>query len=261
MMRILSAEWLKTKRTPIRWVVFLCPAVFSMLIIGYFSLRETSDQTQIFIFEAYFEVLTALIMPIGAGLISGFMIHQEEMAGGLNGFLGSKLPRLHLYIGKLLMLVLLTAASILSATLTLVLGLSFIHISVLWPIFILAGILVVFSIIPLLTFYLWISFAWGMGASIGLGGVGILIAALMATNLGNTVWYYVPWAWPVRFSLLPGAYLLDLTGMTLPPSMISSGYVYTEFIKGIIPAALFFVMVLTGGLIWIHKWEGRKIYE
>jgi len=261
-MKILISEWLKAKRTPVRWISFLTPVVFTVLIVWYFSLRTITTDSQILIFEAFFEVWTALVIPLGAGLIPGIMIHQEELAGGFNGLLGSKLPRRNLYLGKITMLILLASISTLLAVLTYIAGLSFIlNIYISWPAFIIAAIMAIIGTLPLLALHLWISFAWGMGASIGIGGGGILIAALMATSVGDKIWQFVPWAWPVRLSGLAGAYFLFLPDMKLPPEAINPGIIVNQAIKGLIPAALLFVILLTGGLIWFKKWEGRKITD
>ena len=261
-MKILVSEWIKTKRTPIRWLTFLTPVIFTALIVWYFSLRTITVETQISIFEAFFESWTALVIPLGTGLISGIMIHQEELAGGFNGFLGSKLPRRSLYLGKLTMLILLASTSTLLAVLVLVAGLSFIlKISVSWPTFLAAAVMAIIGNLPLFAFHLWISFAWGMGASIGIGSGGILIAALMATNLGNKIWPFVPWAWPVRLSGLAGVHLLYLPGMKLSHETLDSGFIKVQALKGLIPAAVLFVALLAGGLVWFNRWEGRKITD
>ncbi|MDF2505548.1 lantibiotic immunity ABC transporter MutG family permease subunit [Clostridium sp.] len=255
MIKILSAEWIKIKRTPIKWASFLTPVIYAILIIWYYSLKTINSDTQISIFETFFQVWTIIFIPIGAGLFSGFMIYQEELAGRFNGLLISKLSRLKLYLAKLIILILLTIVSILIATFILVIGLNYIvHISVSIPIFILAAIVAGVSAIPLLSFHLWISFAWGMGASIGIGGGGLLIAALMATNLGNTVWEYIPWAWPIRISTLPGLYLLNLADSAF-------NYAAEETTIGMVCALIFFIIMLAGGILWFKKWEGRKMYH
>lgn len=261
-MRIIISEWVKTKRTPVRWLAFFTPVIFAAFIVWYFSLRVITKDIQVSIFQAFFEVWTALVIPLDTGLISGIMIHQEELAGGFNGFIGSKLPRRDLYLGKLTMLILLTSTSTLLAVLALLVGSSFVlNIRISWPIFIIAAIMAMIGTLPLLAFHLWISFAWGMGASIAIGGGGALIAALMATSLGNNIWQYVPWAWPVHFTGVAGTYLLYLHGMKSPPETIYSGFIVDQAIKGLVPAAVFFASMLAGGLIWFKRWEGRKISD
>lgn len=54
----------------------------------------------------------------------------------------------------------------------------------------------------------------GLGASLGLGAVGLLLAAVVGgTSLGNGVWAFVPWAWPVRIMVAAELQLLE----KLPP--------------------------------------------
>ncbi|UOF91270.1 lantibiotic immunity ABC transporter MutG family permease subunit [Fodinisporobacter ferrooxydans] len=255
-MRLFAAEWMKTKRTPIRWLAWLPPLIFAALFTWYVSRQTITIDRQISIFQAFFEVWTAVVIPFGIGVVSGIMIHQEELAGSFGGLLGSKRPRRDLYMGKFAVLLLVTLASTMLATILFVAGLAgiaAIHIS--WPIFIAAALLAMAGTLPLLAFHLWISFAKGMGASIGIGGVGVLIAALMATNLGNTIWQFVPWAWPVRLTGLAGAYL---PGIKIPSQMIASGFVINQGMKGLVLAAICFVLLLVGGLAWFNTWEGRK---
>lgn len=260
-MKILLSEWIKTKRTPLRWLVLLLPVVFAALMIWYFSIRISTPDIQIIMFQAFFEVWSALVIPLGAGLLSGMMIHQEELAGSFNGFLGSQLPRRDLYLGKFSILSLLASVGTLLAVLVFIVGAEFMNLKIAWPVFMAAAIMAMIGMIPLLALNLWISLAWGMGASIGVGVGGLMIAALMGTSIGDMVWPFVPWSWPVRLSMLPGAYLLYEPGMAYPPDIISSGFVLNQMIKGLVPASLFFVVILLGGIKWFKSWEGRKVYE
>lgn len=261
-MKILITEWHKTKRTPIRWVTFLVPIFFAAIIVWYFSVKTITTETEISIFQVFFEVWTALVIPLGAGLISGLMVYQEELAGSFRGFLGSKLSPKVLYLGKLTMLILLALISTLFAVLILLIGLSFIlNIHIAWPIFILSAIIAILSALPLLVFHLWISFSWGMSSSIGIASGGILIAALMATSLGNRIWQFVPWAWPVRLTRLTGAYLLYLPYLNSSPEMITLGLMINKGIKVLITSLALFVILLVGSLIWIERWEGRRIND
>lgn len=258
---VLSMEWLKTRRTPVRWLTFVTPVALAALLVWYFSLKAITPDIRPVMYQTFFEIWTALVIPMGVGLLAGIMIHQEELAGSFNGLLGSGLSRTSIYFGKLIMLMLLSMASTLLATFILVAGIKYgLNIPVPWPFFILAALMAEIGTLPLLAFHLWLSLAWGMGASIGFGGGGILIAALMgATSFGNTVWQFIPWAWPVRLAMLPGIYLLSWTGF--PSPLLSSGYVWHETLKGVIPALIVFIVLTIGGLLWFKKWEGRKVYD
>lgn len=262
-MNILSAEWLKTKRTAVRWLTLFMPVVYAALIIGYVALRGIDKNTQTLVFQTFFEAWTAFIIPLCAGILSGFIVYQEELAGNFNGFLSSKVSRYGLYWTKFILLVLTMIASTLIATVVLGVGLNvFPGVSIGWPIFMAAAILVIIGTIPLLAIHLWASFRWGMGASIGISIGGLLMAAVMgATSLGDKIWQFIPWTWPVRLAMLPGAYLQFTTDMQFPPEAISSGFVLNQLAMGFIAALVCFVAALIGGLVWFNKWEGRKSYE
>jgi ABC-2 type transport system permease protein len=55
-MKAFISEWIKTKRTPVRWLVFLTPVIFAALTTRYFSLKTITIDTQISIFQAFFQV-------------------------------------------------------------------------------------------------------------------------------------------------------------------------------------------------------------
>ncbi|KYO68576.1 lantibiotic immunity ABC transporter MutG family permease subunit [Thermovenabulum gondwanense] len=258
-LNLLSAEWLKTKRTPVRWLSFLTPVAFSVLLTWYFSLKKVTPYIQAEIYQAFFEVWAAVVIPAKAGIISGIMVNQEELAGDFNGFLGSKLPRNRLYLGKLATITLFSMTSIMIGMVTLLIGIRYVlNIHVNGIIFIMAAFILQLSAMPLFAFHIWIGFARGMGVSCGLGGAGVLIASLMASSLGDTVWPLVPWAWPMRLSMLPGIYL---PGVILPPHFKSLRFILEQSLKGIIPVAVFFTIMLVGGLVWFNKWECEKTYD
>ncbi|MGO0862089.1 ABC transporter permease, partial [Clostridioides difficile] len=79
MIGVLSSEWLKTKRTAIRWITFFMPVVIALCVVAYLIVR--SKVTYKFVFEGYFTVWTTIIIPVGVSLLSGFIIHEEELAG------------------------------------------------------------------------------------------------------------------------------------------------------------------------------------
>jgi len=177
MMKILYAEWLKTKRTAIRLLTFCMPVVYAALIIGYFALRGIDKNTQILVFQGFFEVWTVCVIPLGIGILSGLIVHYEELAGNFNGLLSSKVSRNSLYWSKFLLSVLIMTASTLIATIVLGVGIDvFLGVSIGWPIFIAASILAIIGTIPLLALHLWASFRWGMGASIGISIGGMLMS-------------------------------------------------------------------------------------
>jgi len=263
MMKILYAEWLKTKRTAVRLLTFCMPVVYAAIIVGYFALRGIDKHAQILVFQAFFEVWAACVIPLGIGVLSGLIVHYEELAGNFNGLLISKISRYRLYWSKFVLSVLIMTASTLIATIALGVGLDvFLGVSIGWPIFIAASILAIIGMFPLLALHLWAGFKWGMGASIGTSIGGLLMAALMgATSLGDKIWQFIPWTWPVRLAILPGAYLQYAENMQFPPELISSGYVLNQLVGGLAASSLCLIAALIGGIIWFNRWEGRKSYD
>mgnify|MGYP002411404645 CR=1 FL=1 len=244
--------------------MFCMPVVYAALTIGYIALRGVDNNTQILVFKIFSETWTAFVIPLSAGILSGFMVHQEELAGDFSGFLSGKVSRPQLYRGKFTLLVIAMTTSTFVAVVALCVGMNAVFPSVLTgrPIFIAAAILAGIGTVPVLALHLWASFAWGMSASIGISIGGLLMAALMgATGLGDKIWKFIPWAWPVRLAKLPEAYLLFLPDRIQPPEIISSGFILHQLTTGLVAAAICLAIALTGGIIWFAKWEGRKSYE
>ena len=260
-MRVLSAEWLKTKRSAIRGIVFFIPLLFDAVLIWYITPRGVNDNTQLPAFRIFFEAWTASVVPLGAGILSGFLIHQEELAGSFGGILSSKVRRNKLYLGKFIFSVILMTISTAIAVTVFAVGLKLIlGFSIVWPIYLKSAILTIMATIPLLAICLWVSWAWGMGASIGISIGGLLLAALMATGLGDRVWQFIPWAWPVRLAELPG---VPLVRAKLPPVDVLYMYrfINRQIAMGLLASGICLAAVLIGGIIWFEHWEGRRYYE
>ncbi|UZQ85725.1 lantibiotic immunity ABC transporter MutG family permease subunit [Thermoclostridium stercorarium] len=197
------------------------------------------------------------------GVLTGITVHQEELAGNFSGLLLNSVSRHRLYWAKLLMLLLSTGISTTTAVLTVGVGFKIIlGVSMNWIIFISAAVFTVIGTIPLLALHLWAGFKWGMGTSIGIGAAGLLVAALMGvTVLGDKVWQFVPWTWPVRLSMLCGIYLQFIENMQASLDIINLGFISKQLTTGLMSVLFCFAVAGTGGTIWFNRWEGRKSYE
>ncbi|PTQ57213.1 MAG: Lantibiotic ABC transporter [Candidatus Carbobacillus altaicus] len=262
MLPILRAEWLKTKRTSVRALTFGLPVLFALLLVAYFALRGKTEAVQLTVFAAFFESWTTLVIPFGAGLLPGLMVHQEALAGQFQNLLSTGRPRMSMFWGKLFLIALLASLSTFIATVTLLVAFRFtMGIALDWPVFLLAAAWAAMSTFPLLIFHYWISLAWGLGASIGIGSIGTLIAGLMATSLGDKIWPVVPWAWPVRLTIWTGVYLPDFSSRDGVPYTLFDHRVWVELNKGLLPFAVFLIAMLIGGMLWFNRWEGRTVQE
>lgn len=250
MIRLLAAEWLKTKHTVIRWVTFFIPVVISLCVVAYLSYR--SNLTTQFIFNGFFTVWTAIILPVGVGILSGYIIHEEELAGNFVRFLNTGISRSKLYIGKFLLLIFCLLSCTVISTLILCVGMKIAtpyagNVSL----FMLASLLAVIGSLPILSIHLWISFLWGLGSSIGISIGGILMAALIGgTSLGHYIWPFVPWAWPVKMAMFPSIYLMNPTTLLITKAKEQL-------------TSIFIIIIITltilqiGSIIWFKNWEGR----
>ena len=85
-----------------------------------------------------------------------------------------------------------------------------------------------------------------------------MAALIGATGLGDKIWQFIPWAWPVRLAMLPGVYLQFM------PDMLTRIYFFGLCIEsagnwpysgGNMPS-----VALVGGMVWFDKWE-EEFYE
>ncbi|MDI7817302.1 lantibiotic immunity ABC transporter MutG family permease subunit [Clostridioides difficile] len=259
MIKLLLSEWLRTKRTAVRWLTLFMPVIFSLCVVAYLAIK--SGSTQAFAFEGFFTVWTVFIIPIGVGILSGFIVYEEELAGNFNGFLCIGISRVRLYLGKFLFLLFCLTVCTFIATLILCIGM---NIAVPYGetirLFLSAAGLVVIGTLPLLAIHLWVSFAWGMGASIGISIGGILMAAILGlTNVGSKIGPFVPWTWPVKLGMLPGTYFIKGTG-NIPNDVIYSEMIQSATIH-FVAVVIGLIIFLIGGVTWFKIWEGRKNCE
>lgn len=119
-----------------------------------------------------------------------------------------------------------------------------------------AGAVCWLAAIPLAALSLWLAFAFGMGVSIGVGMGGMLIAAILGgTLLGDAIWPFVPWAWPVRLA----------SAVVIGRSQETNAALVEAFMA---QADLACVLALVGGMLlivgggaWFSRWDGRDTGE
>lgn len=244
---------MKLKRTKLMWIFAAVSVAYAALFLAYFTGRtESSSQMYLFYMESM-----GIALPFLIGLAAGFMIDQERQAGHFQVLLGGTASRISGYMSKLLLLLVLQGVMILFAVILWIggmkwgLGLTDIPI---WS-YVCGWLWLTCSNIMLLMMHLFIAFVFGMGASILMGGAGLLMSALMATGLGDQVWMYVPWAWGVRFSGLTGIVLDE----SLPAEMVN--YVQHELGQGVGVAVSMTALCLAISIVWFRRWEGKTAHE
>ncbi|MHA6529691.1 lantibiotic immunity ABC transporter MutG family permease subunit [Paenibacillus sp. BAC0078] len=253
LLRLVSSDWLKTKRTPIRLLTVAAILGYPALLLWYFARPARTAELPYVIHQTFFDSVS-IVLPIGTGLLAGLLAAQEENAGHFNGLLGQNASRTLIYISKLLLLVMLVAVFLFGSMLLLLLGMRYIlHLE--QPgveMFLISGLLALAGSLAVCTFHLFLALAYGLGASIGAGGAGLLVAAIIGTtSVGDAIWPYVPWSWPARLAGFPAA---AMPGN--PLSLLQDG-----LLQGLVPACMVFLIAAVCSILWFCRWEGRKSYE
>lgn len=229
-MNILWTEWMKTKRTAFRRMLFLLPACVSGCVVFYAAYRGNLPESDVI--STFFIAWAALLLPVEAGIAADFLAFEEEEAGNFTGFLQVNVPRSRLYLGKYAMAALSVFMSTMLAAGLLWAGMHLLaHGKTGLLLYLEHGFRISLCACPLLAIHLWLSVSRGMGASVGLSLGGMLLAALLGTTpLGNDIWYMVPWTYPVKMA----------AAQTFPLVF------------------LWWVLSLAGGTLWFAWWDGEK---
>ena len=94
LLRALSSDWLKTKKTAISYSALRRPLFcFRWQLSGISATFAKIQQLQYNIHEAFFQVGT-IFLPMAAGLFAGLLCAQEEHAGNFIGMIAEPVSRL-----------------------------------------------------------------------------------------------------------------------------------------------------------------------
>ncbi len=256
MMGLLRAEWLKTRRTVLRFLVFVLPLLIGAVLGGYIAARSWLISPS-GAFSGFFSGWGALVMPVAIAMVAGQLVHEEEQAGSFGGLLLCAKPRWQLYMSKFVMLVLAvvvaTALAVGMFCLVLWLG-GFQHGG--FDVYAQAAVACILAAVPLAAFHLWLAFAAGLGVSVGVGMGGLLVAALIGgTLLGDKIWPFVPWAWPVRMA--------SAAAIVRTPGIDAAALAFFMERVHLACAVVVFsgILLIAGGLWWFSRWNGRHTSE
>lgn len=246
-MRTLRAQWLKTKGTSFRWLLLLLPLIYGILSGLYLSrsvIAPTVPEKLLY----FFVILTLLALFFA----SIFIYLVVEIDKNNQSFFQEKRPDLRRwrpllgkYIFSSLMILVLYSFSfvvfyilqrfLLGQWLPLIAGIKIVLVNVV-------------LILPLVSFYLWLSyrfsFSVSMVTSILLTLAGILLGT---TNLGDVIWPLIPSAWGLRLltfeapAFFEGSLLANQRIVTLSLSAIS-----------------LFIVGFLCHVFWYNQWEEAK---
>ncbi|GIO25220.1 lantibiotic immunity ABC transporter MutG family permease subunit [Oceanobacillus sp. J11TS1] len=252
--RCLQADFLKMKHTPFVWIHLLIAFMTPALFILYFRFGHIPND--MYLYAGFMEAIT-IGLPLLIGILCGMVAIQEENAGKYRVLLTGTLSRTILYLSKLAMLLIFAFLAVFCSVAVYVVGLRLVlHISAIpYIIFLQGATWIVAASIILYMIHLFVSLRFGMGASVFLGGAGVLVSALMLTGLGDLYWKYIPWAWGGRFVDSLAVYRFSHLGKGIQ-SLVRNEMETGTVILMIVTFALFI-----SSLGWFNRWEGRKSFE
>lgn len=239
----LGSDTLKLSRTPFFILHIAVPALGAVTFLWYMAITPYAPEH---LTVNYFQVL-ALVYPILAAWLCAVVSEQEIEAGG--GFFMLSTPkRAGALSSKLILLLGCGVAACLLATLGFGLFAPLAKPGFAPPlgVFVKAGLLVWGCAVFEYLFHLWLSLAFGKNMGFAVAAVEVLLAALLLTGLGETVWYFVPSAWGVRLVPLCLGGSITAGGQVAFAAKLAVGYCCAM-------AAVLF--------LWFRRWEGRRQEE
>lgn len=184
-------EVFRSRRGILPWLMLLSPVVVSVpMLIG---AAITGDWRT---FGSLTLTLWGTLLPVLIGLMAALSVQQDNDAWLF--LLASPVSRARLVIGKFLALSGLLLAASLVLVVTLWIGA--LETGTAFPLSAWAAVATMWvSSLGLLGIMLLVSIAAGLPITVGLGALGALAGALTGDK---TIWYLVPFGWPLR-SMLP----------------------------------------------------------
>lgn len=240
--RYYKAEFYKRRRSvfyPIH-IIFPILLTLGLTLLLYFR-RESINE--LYIGFNFFQIIS-LTLPLVVSTVCGFVANQEE-ENRYQIILGAS-NRPISFLAQISMLVTMSIFSVLlslglmSFCMEVFLGVELGYIGL----FLKSCMLIVLGTILLYIVQLFIGYVFGIGICCLGGFLGVIVAALGVTGLGDGVWYFLPQSWSVR-----------LTSMTFFKGLESEFQLAMPIIIGLTLISLFL------SLMWISKWQGRKSSE
>jgi ABC-2 type transport system permease protein len=213
LLHALYSEWIKLRRTPAAWLTVLFPIVCILIIDLYLYVTHRLSWNNLLLFAFSFWIM---LWPAGgvalqAALAADYDRQEKRWQAlrvrpvALAALFGAKIlvQEIHLLLHSLFM----SGLILLTGILLRVPG------DMPWLLLLILALISTFLILPLQVLYIWIATATGIGMAIALGAIGLLLEALLGgTSMGEHVWLFIPWAWPMRLFLLLSNVWINLHG-------------------------------------------------
>lgn len=95
-MNFISAEWLKIKRTGIRWMVIAFPILLAFFTLLYIWTHK--GIVRINLINTWFNIWLSLIMPLFIGVLVGLDIHKEAEIKQFSALFADQISRKKIFL-------------------------------------------------------------------------------------------------------------------------------------------------------------------
>lgn len=242
MFNILKSYWLRTKRMPVRMILFLCPILFSLGFSVYSALNSNLKGMEM----AYYFLLYIILSCFSISFFIPMLYESDKNAARYANDLRCAIDRKKLFFARFIFISLLLLFIELMALMPFLVFIYFWKINI--NLLVLAFCLLIswISLIPLLPLYQFLSLKFDYSGSIFLGAIFTLAGILLGTtNLGEGIWYFLPFVYPIK--ILFGYLDKELT--------LSEVFIFL-----IICIFLSIISLLVFSL-WYNKWDGASELE
>lgn len=198
--RSYKAEFIKNKHSVFLWMHIGIPIVF-VAMLNFICFSRIGKLSSLGLFATFFEMI-GLAFPLIIAVLCGLIVNREKKAGHYQMMLGKTPDKITTFISQLCMLLTMCLIAIFIAIISFIISTHWIlHVnSINCFLFFKTGTLVFLSVSFLYTLHLTLGYRFGVGACSIVGFTGTIIAALASTGLGDYIWRFLPWVWPIRFS-------------------------------------------------------------
>jgi ABC-2 type transport system permease protein len=255
LLRAVCSEWLKLRRTPAAWLTVFFPVICMVGIGWYLSASHRLDWNNLLQYSYGFWIT---LWPAGGVALQAALAADIDIQE--NGWRALRMRPVApetLFGAKMLAqgLHLLLHSLLISSLIPLTGALLRVPGEVPWSLLLLLALSCTFLTLPLQVLYVWFATAKGIGMSIGLGVVGLLLGALLGgTSMGERIWPFVPWAWPMRLFMVFSTIWINLHGdFTSPRVQLGLGLVSIPLLAT--------PVLLVGIVIASLRWFGRQEEE
>ncbi len=242
MFNILKSYWLRSKRMPVRKVLFMCPLLYSLAFSTYITLTSNLKGMEM----AYYFLAYIILACFSVSFFIPMLYESDKNAGMYANDLSCGIGRKKLFFSRFIFILLLLMLIEIIAVLSFLAFLYFYGVEIHLLGLAISFLICLLSLMPMLPLYQFLTLKFNYSGSIIVGAIFTLAGILLGTtNLGEGIWYVLPFVYPIKF-------LFGYLDKTFTLSDIFSLLILCIFLS---------IMSLIMFSLWYNKWDGASELE